>query len=163
MSPKRKAEAMQIFAQDTTWTVSMNNGFKWIDGRGWSRKHATLECLSNVVDDMIEKPIDRDDFLNTALDILKHPEQNEDLWRSFALKHKKYQSQLQQLFHTINTCIMKRDLWVREDALTHKKKASEEEKTSSIDEYASVRPIPLTSVSGELVIDWDEVQLLQSL
>ena len=165
MTPKRKAEVLNSSAQNATWTVSMNNGIRWIDGRGKTRKNATLQCLSNVVDAMIEKKVDKHAFLQTALCILKRPEQNEDLWRAFALHHKKYQSQLQQLFHTVNTCIMKRDLWIPDAFIASEKtywKAIREEKTCSR-ACASVRPIPYDSIPKELHLKWEDIEFLRSI
>lgn len=68
---------------------------------------ATTQCISNLVE-KISDQCDSNDFLSSSLKLLESPEQDENMWRHLATKHRASPDHVQRLLSAVDTCTMRR-------------------------------------------------------
>lgn len=107
---KRKADNLQYPQQTlrkTVWEVKMIDGVDTIRVYAPTCREATTQCISNVVN-KIGNECDRNAFLTSSLELLESPEQDENMWRQLAVKHRTPTNHVKRLLNAVGTCTMRR-------------------------------------------------------
>lgn len=107
---KRKADDLhspQKTPRKTVWEVKMVDGVDTIRVYAPTCIEATTQCISNLVE-KISDQCDSNDFLSSSLKLLESPEQDENMWRHLATKHRASPDHVQRLLSAVDTCTMRR-------------------------------------------------------